>query len=86
MATIADILDCMRKNPSGVRFADACRLCDHYFGAARQLSGSHRVYKMPWSGDPRVNIQNNKGYAKSYQIRQILRAVERLEVEHGRER
>lgn len=86
MATIADILDSMRKNPSGIRFADACKLCDHYFGAARQLSGSHRVYKMPWIGDPRVNIQNNKGYAKTYQIRQILRAVERLEVEHGKDR
>jgi hypothetical protein len=55
------------------------------FGRARQASGSHRVYKTPWSGDPRVNIQNSKGRAKAYQVRQVLRAIERLEIEHGAE-
>ena len=55
------------------------------FGRARQASGSHRVYKTPWSGDPRVNIQNSKGRAKAYQVRQILRAIERLEIEHDAE-
>ncbi|HBG06765.1 MAG TPA: toxin HicA [Geobacter sp.] len=55
-------------------------MCDHYFGPPRQASGSHRVY--PWSGDPRVNIQNAKGQAKAYQVRQVLKAIERLEVEH----
>jgi hypothetical protein len=33
---------------------------------------------MPWQGDPRVNIQNKNGKAKSYQVRQVLRAIERL--------
>jgi hypothetical protein len=47
---------------------------------------SHRVYKTPWSGDPRVNIQNSKGYAKAYQVRQIIKAIERLETEHGGEK
>lgn len=76
------ILEKMHNNPKGVLFADLCKVCDHYFGQARQTSGSHRVYKTPWSGDPRVNIQNSKGHAKAYQVRQILRAIERLEVEH----
>ena len=35
------------------------------------------------SGAPRVNIQNNRGKAKTYQIRQILKAIERMELEHG---
>ena len=30
-------------------------------------------------GDPRVNIQNDKGKAKPYQVRQIIEAIEKLE-------
>lgn len=85
MATITDLIARMRENPGGVRFADLCKVCDHFFGQARQTSGSHRVYKTPWIGDPRVNIQNSKGYAKAYQVKQVLKAIERLEIEHGRE-
>lgn len=79
MAQIDDILAEMRHNPKGIRFQELCRVCDFYFGEARQSSGSHRVYKTPWVGDPRVNIQNEKGLAKSYQVRQVLKAIERLE-------
>ena len=82
MSHLTDILEKMRNNPAGVRFAEVCRICDHYFGQARQASGSHRVYKTPWIGDPRVNIQNYKGYAKAYQVKQIIKAIERLEAEH----
>ena len=66
-------------NPKDVRFADLCRVCDHYFGEPRQKGGSHRIYKTPWPGDPRVNIQDDKGKAKPYQVRQVLRAIEKLE-------
>jgi hypothetical protein len=86
MANLSEILDKMRSNPAGVRFADLCKVCDHYFGQARQASGSHRVYKTSWVGDPRVNIQNSKGKAKAYQVKQVLKAIERLEVEHGTEK
>ncbi len=74
-----DILAQMRRNPQDIRFSDLCRVCDHYFGDARQSSGSHRVYKTPWHGDPRVNIQNRRGLAKAYQVKQVLRAIERVE-------
>jgi len=81
MANIEDILAQMRSNPTGVRFADLCHVCDHYFGPARQQGTSHRIYRMPWQGDPRVNIQNDKGRAKAYQVRQVLRAIARLQHE-----
>ena len=71
----------MRQNPKDVRFADLCRVCDRYFGEPRQRGTSHRVYKTPWEGDPRVNIQGSKGKAKAYQVRQVLKAIERLEDE-----
>jgi hypothetical protein len=44
------------------------------------------VYQTPWKGDPRVNIQNKKGKARAYQVRQVLKAIERLELENGTER
>jgi hypothetical protein len=75
----------MRRNPKGIRFKNLCHVCDYYFGAARQQSSSHRVYRMPWQGDPRVNIQNDKGMAKAYQVRQVLKAIERLEYENTTE-
>ena len=81
MARVDGLVEQMRRNPKGVRFSDACRVCDYYFGQPRQKGSSHRVYKTPWQGDPRVNIQNAKGKAKAYQVRQVLRAIERLEYE-----
>jgi len=79
MATSAGILAEMKINPNGVKFTDLCKVCDFYFGEPRQKSTSHRVYKMPWKGDPRVNIQNKKGKAKAYQVKQVLSAIEKIE-------
>lgn len=80
MDRIAKLLEAMRRTPQNVRFADLTKICDHYFGAARQQSGSHRVYRTPWVGDPRVNIQRgDSGMAKVYQVRQVLSAIDRLE-------
>lgn len=72
MGRIEDILAGMKRNPQDVRFSDLCRLCDHFFGKPRQGGSSHRVYKTPWEGDPRVNIQSKKGKARAYQVRQVL--------------
>ncbi|RLE29186.1 MAG: toxin HicA [Acidobacteria bacterium] len=79
MANIDDLIKRMRKNPAGIRFSEVCRVCDHFFGTARQKGSSHRIYKTPWLGDPRVNIQNTGGQAKTYRVRQVLKAIERLE-------
>ena len=78
MPRVDEILERMRRNPKGIRFRDLCRVCDAFFGPARQRAGSHRVYRTPWQGDPRVNIQNAKGMAKAYHVRQVLQAIERL--------
>jgi len=86
MGKIEDMLHKMKQNSSDVRFSDLCKVCDHYFGKARQAGSSHRIYKTPWQGDPRVNIQNHKGKAKSYQVKQVLNAIERMEVGHDFEK
>ena len=86
MAKIKEILPIMRSNPKGVGFNDLAKVCDHYFGKARQTCTGHSVYKTPWQGDPRVNIQNDKGMAKAYQVRQVLKAIERLEAQNDVEK
>ena len=82
MARIAEIVRKARTSPETVRFRDLVRVCDTYFGPPRRSGTSHRVYRTPWPGDPRVNIQNRNGMAKSYQVRQVLKAVDRLEAQH----
>ena len=83
MENISSDIQELSKNPRGVRFADLARICAQYFGEPRQRGTSHRVYRTPWPGDPRVNIQNDKSMAKPYQVRQVIRALERLLEEHG---
>ena len=82
MTKVEEIIAEMRNNPKGIRFHDFCKVCDSMFGEARTKSSSHRIYKTPWQGDPRVNVQNDKGMAKAYQVRQVLKAIERLEAKN----
>jgi hypothetical protein len=80
---IKKTLSKMRESPGNVRFDDLCKVCGQYFGTPRQKGSSHRIYRMPWAGDPRINIQKgNNGMAKAYQVKQVLAAITRLEREH----
>lgn len=78
MRSIEKTLEQARASPSSIGFADLRRLCEHFFGAPRH-SGSHLVFKTPWPGDPRINIQNRLGKAKPYQVKQVLAAIDRLD-------
>lgn len=80
MGKIDKIVTEMEKAPQNVRFSDLSKICIYYFGEPRNKGTSHYVYKTPWQGDPRVNIQKSKdGKAKAYQVRQVLAAIKRLE-------
>ena len=78
MASVGQLVERMRSNPKNVDFKDLYKLCEHYFGTARQSGTSHAVFKTPWPGDPRVNIQNDHGKAKAYQVRQVLQAIDKI--------
>jgi hypothetical protein len=78
MTGVDKVLEQMRTEPANMRFADLQRVCDSFFGKPRQGGSRHAIYKTPWPGNPRVNIQNDKGKAKAYQVRQVLTAIERL--------
>ena len=79
MASIQKILEQMRREPANVRFGDLMKVCEEYFGKPRQSGTSHAIFKTPWVGDPRINIQDDKGKAKGYQVRQVLTAIDKLE-------
>ena len=64
-------------NPRNVRFSDLLQICKRYFGKPR-ISGSHHIFKTPWIGDPRVNIQRDGNMAKPYQVGIVKKAIERL--------
>jgi len=84
MVSIEELVERMRRNPRNVKFADLYKVCEKCFGKPRSKSSSHVIFKTPWQGDPRINIQNDRGKAKVYQVKQVLRAIERLETEHGK--
>jgi len=79
MPSSLKILDQMRREPANVRFSDLKKVCQEHFGQPRQPGTSHAIFKMPWVGDPRINIQDQKGKAKAYQVRQVLLAIDKLE-------
>ena len=75
------IVAAMRRSQHNISYDDLRKVCEHYFGTPRQANSSHAVFKTPWPGDPRVNIQNDKGKAKAYQVRQVLKAIDKKEEE-----
>ncbi|AXT86510.1 toxin HicA [Aeromicrobium sp. A1-2] len=81
MPSVAKILEAMRKNSKNIKYNDLLKGGIDYFGEPRTTGGSHAVFKMPWAGDPRVNIQDDKGKAKSYQVIQVLAAIDKIDSE-----
>lgn len=61
-----------------VSYADLYKMCEEFFGTGRPSGSSHAIFKTPRQGDPRINIQDDKGKAKAYQVRQVLAALDKL--------
>ena len=76
---ITDDIKKLRMNPRNVRFDELTKICGRHFGKPRRNATSHHIYKVPWPGNPRVNIQNQKGMAKAFQVRQVIEALENLQ-------
>ena len=76
-STIKIIAELEQKTES-TRFKNLLKICENHFGSPR-ISGSHHVFKTPWPGDPRINLQKVKGNAKAYQVRQVVQALKKLQ-------
>ncbi|EJF74775.1 MULTISPECIES: hypothetical protein [Bartonella] len=79
---VEKIISLMQASPRNIKFSDLLAVCVHFFGEPRNSGTSHFVFKTPWLGDPRVNIQKDSGNkAKAYQVKQVLQAIERMKHE-----
>lgn len=66
------------ENSQNVLFTDLLKICKKYFGKPR-IRGSHYIFKTPWKGDPRINLQKVDKMAKFYQVRDVRTAIEKME-------
>tara|TARA_B100000609_G_scaffold138004_1_gene110609 strand:- start:895 stop:1170 length:276 start_codon:yes stop_codon:yes gene_type:complete len=75
-----DIEDAIDELSSGkpTRFKRLLTICQTFFGSAR-IRGSHHIFKTPWPGDPRINVQASGKDAKNYQVKQVIQALEKLD-------
>ncbi|MCL2845763.1 MAG: toxin HicA [Chitinivibrionia bacterium] len=66
------------QNSKNIKFIDLLNVCKKYFGEPR-IRGSHHIFKTPWQGDPRINIQKYGNTAKPYQVKAVIEAIKKLE-------
>ncbi len=71
-------------NPKDVRFNEMVALVEAFGFHLSRVKGSHHIFVHPQVREL-VNIQNVKGRAKPYQVRQFLQLVERYALQLGDE-
>jgi predicted RNA binding protein YcfA (HicA-like mRNA interferase family) len=72
------------ENIQNVSSADLLKICKKHFGKPR-IRGSHYIFKTPWKGDPRINLQKGHKMAKSHQARDVKKAIEKMEAKKNEE-
>ena len=71
-------------SPANLRFEEACALAQAFGFHLSRVSASHHIFVHPGVREL-VNLQNVQGHAKAYQVRQLLRLVERYNLSLGGE-
>lgn len=66
----------LEEKENNIKFSRILSICEEMFGACR-MNGSHHIFKTPWQGDPRINLQKAGNMAKPYQVRQVIRCLRR---------
>lgn len=74
-----------RGDLANVSFSDMQRLVEAFGFELKRASGSHHIFVRP-DVPELLNLQEVRGQAKPYQIRQFLRLVERYALSMERER
>ncbi len=71
-------------SPVNVRFEEACALARAFGFDQSRVKGSHNIFVHP-SVRELLNLQDVRGKAKAYQLRQLLQLVERYNLSLGGE-
>ena len=75
---LSDDIEKLEQKRNNTRFAYLVRVCQENFGNPR-IRGSHHIFKTPWKGDPRINLQTQRGSAIGYQVDQVVEALHKLQ-------
>lgn len=68
------------ESEKNVRFTRLLTITETFFGKPRNRGSSHYPFKVPWQGEPRINLQKGKGgKAKPYQVKQVKAALIKLQ-------
>lgn len=78
MESIPKLIAELEQKTENTRFSRLLKICEAVFGSPR-ISGSHHIFKTPWFGDPRINLQTVKGNAKVYQVKQVVQALKKYQ-------
>ena len=73
----------LRKLLSGsknIRFAEAAACAEIFGFRLSRINGSHHIYVHPEVAEL-INLQNVNGQAKPYQVQQLLRLIERYNLQ-----
>ncbi len=67
------------ENEKNIRFNRLMTITENFLGKSRNKGSSHYPFKVPWQGEPRINLQKGKdGKAKPYQVKQVRLALIKL--------
>ncbi len=69
-------------SPKNMRFSEMVTLVEAFGFRLSRVSGSHHIFVHPQISQL-LNLQEVKGQAKPYQVRQFLELVERYNLELG---
>jgi hypothetical protein len=79
---IEELLRRATNSPNNLRFEDLVALVEAFGFRSRRSRGSHQMFARP--GIPElVNLQNDRGKAKPYQVRAFLGLIERYNLKAG---
>ena len=75
-----ELLQKILASQHNVKFSDMVNLVEAFGFRLKRIRGSHHIFTHPATGKL-VNLQNVKGQAKPYQIRQFLKLIEQHNLE-----
>lgn len=71
MNSKSKLLEKAKNNPRNLKFKEFITLIEQHGWEFKRVNGSHHLYLHPIK-KIMLNIQNNNGFAKEYQVRQFL--------------
>lgn len=74
------IYEDLKQNPANVHFRDLCKYAEIFSFKFKGGKGSHRIYAREGIFEL-LNFQNVNGRAKSYQVKQFFKVIEKYRLD-----